>query len=112
MIYEASIQETALRQGEIISNLVQRFGNADSIIAGEQTTFKELSHPLAIIVSQDCDLDLEYKARNNIPNENGNVQELRVQITNILFCEVFPFGEIRGRYPVVNTDTVKRIRQN
>ena len=102
LIYEQSPNESALRQGEILSNIVQaRLALAS--IASNVLSVDSVKHPFAIIVTQDCDLDWDYKARK----ESGSEDKL---IPNILFCEVIEARRLRGRQDINSTiwNSIKR----
>lgn len=62
-------------------------------------------HPLAVVVSQDCHLEWDYKARHGLVGSH----EL---LSHILFCDLFQHDEIRGRGDLMNSGIWKRIRQN
>lgn len=62
------------------------------------------THPYALIVSQDCDLDWDFKARRGETSEDKLVP-------NILFCEVTTAAGLRGRSGI-NSDIWKRIKDN
>ena len=78
-----------LRQGEIISNLFE----LKLVIPQRKTIdvnnekFVPVVHPYVIVVSQDCDLEWDYKARF----EGASVHKL---ITHILCCSLFSRYEI------------------
>ncbi len=87
LIYRISTKELALRQGEILTGVVQYKPEIASITTPESTyiPFKGIIHPYAIIVSQDCDLDWDYDARNNKPEDKNKSHKL---LNSILLCEV------------------------
>lgn len=101
-IYEPSIVGGPLRQGEIISGLVYFKLNVDSIELPEKEVIP-VYHPYVIIVSQDCDLDWDYKARNSTPQTDK-------LIPSILFCEVTTAESLRSRG--ITSDIWKRIKIN
>ncbi len=91
---EAGIS-TSLRQGEIISNLIQIQINLDSIIESDNESLQEKNysadnvlHPYAIVVTQDCDLEQDYYFRFH---ERGKD---RHKLPSILFCEVIEAEEL------------------
>ena len=63
-----------------------------------------IDHPYAIVVSQGCDVEWDYKARQ----EQAESDKM---LGHILFCELFPREDIkvRGR---LKSDQFRRIRQN
>ncbi len=110
--YTPSITDTALRQGEILSNLHQYAITTESIITGGDATFTKITHPLAIILSQECDLDQEFRARTQIAYADGSpAPNPQVQIPNILFCELFRIDEFRSR-PGINSPIFSQIKTN
>jgi hypothetical protein len=86
--YKVSSSEGPLRQGEIISGLVQVRVLLDSIGSRKKYKGVDIIHPLAIIVTQDCDLEQDFKARD------GKAGKHRI-LPNILFCEVELATELR-----------------
>lgn len=108
VIYLESSANGPLRQSEILSTVLQRYINLET---GELET---VEHPYAIIASQDCDLDWDFKAR--FPTDERE-QQIEKTIPNILFCELFTAEEIRsskGRYTfnAINTKMWERIKVN
>lgn len=80
-IYLPSPPEGPLRQGEIISGLIQARLSLNSVGEGSTPIVDILTHPFAVIVSQDCDLELDYKARNGL----DDVKADKI-LPSILFC--------------------------
>ncbi len=80
-----------LRQGEIIDNLFEfklQIPTQESIdYVRERAKFDPIIHPSVILVSQDCDLEWDYKARF----EGASVHKL---IAHILCCSLFSRYEI------------------
>jgi hypothetical protein len=103
-IYEPSALTGALRQGEIVSDVIQVRLMIESLVPGAEPAIAEVRHPLAIIMTQDCDLDWDFKARQS----NGSEGK---RIPNVLFCEVIGATELRGRQGI-NSEIWKRISQN
>ena len=106
-IYTLSLNEEALRRGEILSDISQTILKPDCIedyIAhGGVPVVDEVKHAWAIVLTQDCDLDWDFKARNQQDSQNK-------RIPNILFCEVVTAEDLKGSS--VGNDIWKRIRQN
>ena len=97
-----------LRQGEIISNLVEfklRTSEAKSINdVSEKGKADQITHQYVIVVSQDCDLEWDYKARSEEASEDK-------LLTHILFCALFPLDEVRNRGRL-KSELWKRVGQN
>lgn len=96
LIYLPSNPEAALRQGEILTNVVQVKIDAESIGAEGGYQASDVIHPYAIVVSQDCDLDWDYKAREQATPPNQAVSQDKL-LPNILFCEVTTAEALKGR---------------
>lgn len=84
-IYEPAQRNGAIRQCEIITGLIQFVLNIEAI----EPEFTPMIHPYALVVSQDCDLDWDYKARNVAPSANK-------LLPSVLLCEVSTAEELRG----------------
>jgi hypothetical protein len=86
-IYEPSLftHATALRQGEILTNLVQLTADATSLWE-DAIGLSARVHPFAVILAQDCDLDQDFRVR-------GTGQASDKLLPSILFCEVAPAEE-------------------
>jgi hypothetical protein len=96
-IYRKSVAgvERYLDQGEFVSNLVQIHARLSSITeASIQVELK--AHPLAIILSQGCDLE-----------RAGDDK----RIPMVLFCEIVTATELRSS-PRKSSDIWNRIRNN
>ncbi len=90
LIYRASNENEALRQGEILTGVIQYKPIPDeSLSVLETTKFQPLVHPYTIILTQDCDLDWDYNASKN-KNQPSKL------LNSILLCEVFTAQEIRN----------------
>ncbi|MCU0550128.1 MAG: hypothetical protein MUC48_12330 [Leptolyngbya sp. Prado105] len=89
-IYQPSIKGSSLRQGEILTNVVQ-YNPVVSELSREveELSFKQVIHPYAIVVTQDCDLDWDYRAR-----QNGAAQ-LPKLLNSVILCEISTAREVR-----------------
>jgi hypothetical protein len=92
-----------LRQGEILSNLHQFRLDPDSL--GDHARGKTRTHPFAVIMSQDCDLDQDFRTRS----EGKSSPNL---IPNILFCEVATAHELFNVIRQTNRKLWDRIKIN
>lgn len=102
-VYISSSSEGALRQGEILTNLTQTRLAIESI---EQTEpiINSVKHPFALILTQDCDLDWDYRARN------GSAAREKL-IPNVLLCEMTTAENLKGRTDI-NENLWRRIKIN
>lgn len=105
-IYVAIDGDESLRQGEIITNLIQSPLRVDTIDS-DAPVIDPKPHPYAIVVSQDCDLDWDHKVRQ------GRTGPYKI-IPNVLFCEVSTAEQLRGRGSDagINSKTWNNIRNN
>lgn len=97
-IYVASQATGKLRQGEIITDLIQIVLTLESM-AEARPRIQEKNHPIAIVLSQDCDLDQD------------GIGTQRIQLPNILFCEVDTLEQLKTLTPK-GSDIWKRVKQN
>ena len=113
-MYQASPAEGALRQGEVLTDVVEHQISLETLKAPENgIRVDKRRHPYAIVLTQDCDLDWDYNAQcriegGNCPTakERGKLEAKRVPA--ILLCEVHAATEIHGREDM-NTRIFKQI---
>ena len=87
--YEKSKDSVALRQGEILSKVVQISLLPGTMETGSPTV-KRITHNYAIVVTPDCDLDWDYKAQKG-EESTGKL------IPNILLCTVIYASDLAKR---------------
>jgi len=104
VIYRSSPKDGQLFQGEIVSNLIQaRLALASIGVEGAQTvTF--ITHPYAVILTQDCDLESDHKRRTGERPKGAEVPAL-------LFCEAFDAASFSAR-PGIDAQILRRVNQN
>lgn len=89
-IYQASDKGSSLRQGEIVTGVVQYNPVIDEMPKElQELPFTPIIHPYAIVITQDCDLDWDYKARGT----NNNPAKL---LNSIILCEIGTAESIRS----------------
>ena len=97
-----------IRQGEIINSLFElklQIPEGKSIDdVREQAKLDPIVHPYVIVVSQDCDLEWDYKARQ------GEAPEGKL-MTHVLFCDLFLEDELPGRNKLTN-ELFRRVERN
>jgi hypothetical protein len=86
--YQRSDPEGPLRQGEFISDLT-RFVLIAETMATDRPDFHRNPQPLSVILSQDCDLEREFDARNN----PAGTAIVAAQIASVILCEVHLVGQ-------------------
>ena len=104
--YEASPRghSAAVRQGEILSNLLQPRIKPETLNLGEPI-IDLARHPFVLVASQDCDLDQDFRHRFA---ETQNHDQL---LPNVLFCEVVAADVLKGG-AAINSTIWKAIRIN
>jgi hypothetical protein len=100
----ASDATTSLQQGEILTGLVQATLDLPSITEAVPK-LKSKKHPYAIVLTQDCDLDQDFRVRTA-----GSMSDKC--IPNVLFCEVMPADELYSIVRQINKKLWDRIRIN
>lgn len=99
----------SLRQGEILSNLKQFKLNLESLGSDKPLT-EPIIHPFAIVMTQDCDCEQDFKPRKDGITSNAT-------IPSILFCEVVAAEQLRNRDKGnktidINSSVWKQVRIN
>lgn len=98
----------ALRQGEILSNVIQlKLDMLNTNMA--EPVFDSIIHPFVVIVSQDCDLDWDHRARIEDADEQKNVNEQK-KIPSILLCEL-ALAEASAR-TILQQDNAKNLNKS
>ncbi|MCH7873319.1 MAG: hypothetical protein IID33_16610 [Planctomycetes bacterium] len=97
--YIASSDDGPLRQGEIVSNVVQVRLTSESV-GSDSPVAIPVVHPFAMVLTQDCDLEQHLNRIGN--GKPGN-------LPNLLFCEAIPAATLKGS---AEGSDWKRVRQN
>lgn len=97
--YLSSPAEATFRQGEIICNLLE-VSPAPSHIEQlyDETKAPHVirrTHPMAVIISQDCDLYWDWKARALPEQVKKDKQDESKLLSHLQFCELFKKEDIR-----------------
>lgn len=83
IIYQSSNKDCSLRQGEILTGIVQYKPVANELLQQTQElSFEAVLHPYAIVVTQDCDLDWDYKNRNSQDTQTSK------SLNSVILCEI------------------------
>jgi hypothetical protein len=93
-MYIPSPSEGPLRQGEILSEVNQIRLDLNSLNPYENPIVRLSQYKYGIVITQDCDLDLDDKARRGETPSHGKIE-------NILVCEAVPADEAKA-VPGVN----------
>jgi hypothetical protein len=80
----------ALRQGEILTGVVQYKPVVNQLSKqAQELSFETIIHPYAIIITQDCDLDWDYRARKSPENQSAKL------LNSVILCEIATAQEVR-----------------
>ncbi len=116
-MFSPASPEGVFRQGEIVSDVVQVHLRADSLAAGsDEVDLEEKVHPYALILTQDCDLDWDFKARGALVETIRDLEERQKEenrrqaklVPNVLLCELTTAESLRPR--LAGGDVLKRVR--
>lgn len=93
-----------LRQGQLLRGIVEFRSNVAHTV--DEPSLEVLEHPLAVVLTADCDLEQDFNARSE-PFEAGN----RRILPGVLFCDLFQEEQIRPDF-VGLSDIWKRAVHN
>lgn len=102
-MFRPSPAEGAFHQGEILSQIAEIAVIPNSLASGD-LQFEEITHPFGVILTQECDLDWDFKARTADDSSSAKL------CPNALLCELFPEDVIRPK--IKGSELWKRVRQN
>jgi hypothetical protein len=108
VIYVVS-EQGALRQGEILSDLTTLVPLARLDQPPNTVNVARVTHPLAIVLSQDCDLEQDFASREQ--RQSGQNYREDKLLPTILFCEVFIAAEMNTR-PGMDRQIWRRVTGN
>ena len=121
LVYESPPANGALRQGEILKNVFDHRSVSPAVRLPEnKVEYHQYSHEYVIVLTNDCDLDLEYRERNNIPGpgENGRIPQYRL-LAYLLLCDVYAEETLKaerrgqqGSAAGMNSQEWRRVTQN
>lgn len=106
-IYALSAQREALRQGEILTEVCQ-YRRSLSSLKDQTHELEEIRHPFAVVVSQDCDLEQDFLARNATLTTGSSDDKL---LPSVLLLQAVTIEELRATTPK-GGERWKQIRQN
>lgn len=106
-IYQASDKGSSLRQGEILTGVVQYKPVVSELSQGTQElSFDAIVHPYTIVVTQDCDLDWDFRARHA---EDIQLSKL---LNSVILCEIAAAREIRETADNMNSKEWKLVESH
>lgn len=115
MIYSKSVKTDALRQGEILSSVIQiKPGTPGESPSGDPPRISTtvITHGFSVIVSQDCDLASDHLNRGFLQDpalpedKKANVRLKLLQ--NVVLCEANFFSDISSAPGIDSKDRLKK----
>ena len=92
----------ALHQGEILLNVKQYVANSSK---NSKVEFTELVHPYCVVLSQECDLDWDFRARQEGEDTSPKL------LPNVLCCMAAEENDIR-QAKGLKSDIWRRVKSN
>jgi hypothetical protein len=103
-IYQASNNSSSLRQGEILTGVIQYKPVVSELLQEDrELSFDPVLHPYSIVVTQDCDLDWDYRARQT---QNSQPSKL---LNSVILCEISTARELRDTADDMNSSAWKLV---
>jgi hypothetical protein len=81
-------------------------------VANASPDFEIEIQPIALVLTQACDLDLDFRQRFPSTSTSNSSQSTDKMIPCVLFCEVVPAEEMFGRVRQLGSKIWARIKQN
>ena len=87
--YFRSNNDEPFRQAEILSNVHQHRITVESLDAADNLEVEKIDHTLAVVISQDCDLEQDFKRRRSLTAEGNETDQSDPKLLpTVLLCEV------------------------
>lgn len=93
----------ALRRGEILSNVIEYLVNFDELDANGNPELKRQLHPFSVVLTQDCDLEQDFKERVKANDEGREFSPYSsrclpsILIGHAVEATELKFGKLDGR---------------
>jgi hypothetical protein len=96
IFYIPSLEDGPLRQTEILSGVHQHNITIESLNNPDGVEVAPINHELAIIVSQDCDLEQDFNRREELRIDGATADRFDTKLLpTVLLCEVSAETQIR-----------------
>lgn len=104
---------SALRQGELITDLAI-YRVKPEHVGNDLPEFEIENQPIVLILTQDCDLDWDFRGRfsQSGVSETVPISTADKLIPCVLFCEVVTAHELFGKVKALGSKVWDRIKQN
>lgn len=111
--YESSSASPALRQAELLQNLIEY--RAVGVDDQGGLEYLIINHAAVVIVSQDCDLEQDCALRFPVDAEALRAEEIELHtnsLAQVLLCDAYHEAEIRSKLTNFGSSDWKRVKQN
>lgn len=120
LYYEPSPTVGAFKQGELLSGVREPWGPYDpNETPNSDIALQWVSHPLAVILTADCDLEQDFNARfatdpdkTTLMQTPGTADNHAGLVRYTLLCDLFPLASIRDVLTWVGSADKRRIDSN
>ena len=97
---------SAISQGEILWGVIEHRDTAPAIET-EEHFVQSIRHPLAVVVTQGCDLLRDWEAR-----QVKSFDESKAAMTHVLLCGLYEEGGLRNGPTPLNSTLWSRVEKN
>lgn len=109
--YESAVPGSQFRQGEVLRGLLELQFDADEVseesLHSKTPPATRHEHPWTILLSPDCDLEWDFRARN------GEANPATKKMSHILLCDLEDLGALHGDGRIQHASgPTKLVRQN
>ncbi len=119
LVYERPPQNLALRQGEILGPIWEHraLHAATPLAEGASAEVGSIEHPLAVILSADCDLEQDHRERTTVGQLTAVaatehvVNRSRKVLRQVLLCELYREADLAQLLPL-GGDIRRRVSNN
>ena len=100
LVYEPP-NDGPIRQAELLKSVAE-FQPISKTDEGDDLEIRKVDHPLAVVISQDCDLEQDFNLR--FPGEGDPVSRddadlSHRSISHVILCDAYPETELIRRLP-------------
>jgi hypothetical protein len=115
LIYDSPPSEGPLRQAEIVRDLVEHRTVSAQGGEGGQVDYLVVHHALAVVMSQDCDLEQDFAVRFPEGADPPDVEDAERHpnaLSHVLLCDAYGVEEIRALVPNFGSKDWRRVSKN
>ncbi len=101
LVYEPA-SDGPIRQAELLASIAEFQAIPDTDGDPTEVATRKVEHPLAIVLSQDCDLEQDFNVRHPAEQpqpDRETVETSPTALTHILLCDAHEESELKKRLP-------------